>query len=154
MSNSCRGLLGGLFFGDFGPFWRPTASASTTNEFLSSSSCFLIPNMMKWAQNWLKWPKLCEIAWKLHENCMQVSEGVCKSLWKYHYLILWLDIMHLDTQHVEIGQKSAQIAKIAWNCVKIAWNWVRECVKVSPLNLSAGACAFWYPICWNWLKNG
>merc|ERR1711954_324005 len=49
------------FWGASDPFWRTTASASTTNEFLSSSTLFLIPNMLKLAQKRLKRPKLCEI---------------------------------------------------------------------------------------------
>merc|ERR1711954_496390 len=52
------------FLGASGPFWRTTASASTTNEFLSSSTLFLIPNGLK-SQNCVK----------LHENCMKVCES-------------------------------------------------------------------------------
>ena len=150
------------FLGASGPFWRTTASASTTNEFLSSSTLFLIPNMLKLAQKRLKKPKLCEITWKLHEsvwkcmkilpltflahvhafwypacwnwtkngwnsqnwvklceNCVKLHEGVHECVWKYLHWISQLEYMHFDTQHVEIGPKMAEIAKIAWYCVKL-----------------------------------
>ena len=42
------------FLGAFGLFWRPMASGSTTNKFLSLSTCILIPNMLKLVQKWLK----------------------------------------------------------------------------------------------------
>ena len=67
----------GLFFGAFGPFLRPMASPNTTNEFLSSSICFLIPNMLKLAQKWLKLSKL-------HENCVKLREHAREIFGKYY----------------------------------------------------------------------
>ena len=49
---------------------------------------------------------------KVHENCVKLHEGVCESVWKYHHSISQLKYMHFDTQHVEIGPKMAEIAKI------------------------------------------
>ena len=38
--------------------------------------------------------------------------------------------MRFDMQHVEIGPKMAEIAKIMWDYVKIVWNCMKECIRV------------------------
>ena len=73
---------------------------------------------------------------------------------QYHQWISQLEYMLFDTQHVEIGPKMAEIAKIAWKLHEIAWTPAWNFLKVLPMNFSARVHAFWYPTCWNWPKNG
>ena len=47
-----------------------------------------------------------------------------------------------------------KLCETAWKLHKIVWGSVWMCVKLFPLNFSAGVHAFWYPTCWNWPKNG
>ena len=52
---------------------------------------------------------------------MKLSEHAREILWKYYQWISQLEYMHFDTQHVEIGPKMAEIAKIVWKLREIAW---------------------------------
>ena len=71
---------------------------------------------------------MAEIA-HLRENCVKLREDVREIAWKYHQQISRLEYMLFDTQHVEIGPKMAEIAKIAWKLREIAWNCVNTRVK-------------------------
>ena len=61
---------------------------------------------------------------------MIFQEGVHESALKYHHWISQLKYMHFDTEHVEIGPKMDDIAKIVWHCVKIAGDCVKEGMKL------------------------
>ena len=65
--------------------------------------------------------EIVQIAWKLREICVKLREEVREIAWKYHRRISRLEYMLFDTQHVEIGPKMAEIAKIAWKLREIAW---------------------------------
>ena len=49
-----RGAKAPLILAPVEGYKGPKASPNTINEFLSLSICFLIPNMLKFAQKWLK----------------------------------------------------------------------------------------------------
>ena len=52
---------------------------------------------------------------------MKLREHAREIFWKYYQWISRLEYMLFDTQHVEIGPKKAEIAKIAWKLREIAW---------------------------------
>ena len=61
---------------------------------------------------------------------MKLREHTREIFWKYYQWISQLKYMHFDTEHVEIGPKMAEIAKIAWKVCEIMWNCVNTCVKM------------------------
>ena len=53
---------------------------------------------------------------------MKLREHAREIFWKFYQWISQLEYMHFDTQHVEIGPKMAEIAKIAWKLCENARN--------------------------------
>ena len=88
--------------------------------------------------------EIAKIAWNCMNECIKVHDSITI-------------LTHKGWNWPKNGWNSPNCLKLcetAWKLHKIAWGSVWMCVKLFPLNFSAGVHAFWYPTCWNWPKNG
>ena len=77
-------------------------------------------------------PKFDEIAksvWKVCEEWVWVCEGLFETVRKYDDSIFQFEYILLDTQHVDVGPKLAEIAQSKWEVWEEGVG-VKECVKV------------------------